>query len=144
MLKRSEAKRIQELEEALKRALADYSNFQKRVEAEKEKIVNFGKIEVLRKFLGLLDTLEAIEKHEKSQEIKLALAQFRKILEEEKIEEIDNSGHFDPDMHEAVEVVETDKKNSPTGEGVQVLQKGYRFGNSLLRPAKVKVFKKQA
>lgn len=135
-----------ELEDRLKRALADYANLQKRVESEREQIIKFGGSVLLTKFLAVLDTLESVEKvvgkegtPAIKQGLEIALGQFRKILKEEEVGEIKTDGHFDPRVHEAVEIV----KGTTDNKIVAVVEKGFRIGDRILRPARVKVAKSE-
>jgi len=136
--------RIRELEHQLKRALADYDNLQKRIEADKDQIINFSKIIILTKFLAVLDTFEKAEKECKEAKpglregIELTLEQFKKVLESEGVEEIETDGEFDPRFHEAVDIVKGETNNKI----VEVTEKGYRLGERIIRPAKVRVSKK--
>lgn len=138
--------KIQALEHQLKRALADYANLQKRIENERERVVKLVGAAVITKLLPVLDTLESVKKiasEEKCSDIRkgleLSLEQFKKILKEEGVEEIEPAGDFDPRAHEAVEVVLGKKDNNI----VEIVEKGFRVGDKILRPAKVKVTKKQ-
>jgi len=142
---RKEADKIQDLEHQLKRALADYANLQRRVEEDKNQIINFAKSILITKLLQALDTLEAAanladrqDSGTNKQGLELAVNQFQKVLREEGVEEIKTDGRFDPFIHEAVEVTVGKTDNKIT----QVLHKGYKIGNKVLRPAKVKVEKK--
>jgi molecular chaperone GrpE len=144
--KASGGKKIQDLENQLKRALADYSNLQKRVEQEKEQIIDFAKAILVTRFLNILDTLEAVEKtigKESSpqvhQGIEMTLKEFKRTLSEEGVEEIQTKGNFDPRFHEAVELVKGSEDNKIVG----IVAKGYKIGDKILRPAKVKVGKKE-
>ena len=137
--------REKELEEQLKRALADYANLQRRVDEEKSQIADHLKSVILIKILPVLDNLEAAFKAigeeisaPSRQGLELSIREFKKILTEEGVEEIDVSGEFDPRLHEPVEVV----FGKSDGKVVEVLEKGYRIGERILRPAKVKVEKK--
>lgn len=146
MAKRTDTstERIRELEHQLKRALADYDNLQKRIEADKDQIINFSKIIILSKFLAVLDTFEKIEKECKEanpglrEGIDLTLDQFKKVLESEGVEEIKTDGEFDPRFHEAVDIVAGEVDNKI----VEVVGKGYSLGEKIIRPAKVRVSKK--
>jgi molecular chaperone GrpE len=136
--------RIRELEHQLKRALADYDNLQKRIEADKDQIINFSKIIILTKFLVVLDTFEKAEKECKEAKpalregIELTLDQFKKVLASEGVEEIKTDDEFDPRFHEAVDIVKGETNNKI----VEVTEKGYRLGERIIRPAKVRVSKK--
>jgi molecular chaperone GrpE len=137
--------KVAQLHNQLKRALADYANLQKRVEAEREQIIKFGESALLTKFLAVLDTLESAEKAVRSagspavkQGLQLALEQFKKILREEGVEEIKTDSCFDPRFHEAVEIVQGETDNKI----VEVAAKGFQMGERVLRAAKVKVAKR--
>ena len=138
--------KIQDLEHQLKRALADYANLQKRIESERGRTIKSEEIRLIKKLLPALDTLETtsgISDKTDSSDIRrgleLSLEQFKKILKEEGVEEIETAGHFDPRVHEAVEIVEGQVDNKI----VEVVEKGYRMVDQILRPARVKVAKKQ-
>ena len=138
------ANKTQELENQLKRSLADYANLSRRVEAEKNQIATLAKSPLLVKFISALDTLEVaaqVAAKEGSdatkQGLELALGQFKKVLNEEGVEEIQTDGSFDPSVHEAVEVIPGKRDNKI----LEVLEKGYKTGDRLLRPARVKVEK---
>jgi molecular chaperone GrpE len=95
----------------------------------------------------VLDSLNAALKVAESggseaikQGLLLSTNQFNKILQEVGVEEIEAKGNFNPQVHEAVEVVGGRQDNKI----VEVVEKGYRLGSKILRPAKVKVEKKKA
>ncbi len=122
------------------RALADYQNFEKRVKSESEWLKQKGKEEIIIKLFPFLDNLEKAEIFIKDDGLKQIKNSFYQILKEEKIEEIEMIGKtFDPHLAEAVEVVEGEKDNVV----VEVVRKGYRRGEKILRVAQVKVSKKQ-
>ena len=136
----------QQLEAQLKRALADYANLQRRVEEERKELGDYFKSIFAVKFLPALDSLETASKTEKSggssvtaQGLELSVNQFRKILQELGVEEVDTKETFDPHVHEAVEVVPGKASNKIVG----VVEKGYKLGDKILRPAKVRVEKKE-
>lgn len=139
-------KKIHELENQLKRALADYSNLQKRVEQEKEQIGDFAKAAVVMKIIHILDILEAANKAKEHADlenlkkgIEIAAKEFRNSLTNLGIEEIDTKGDFDPKLHEAVEIIKGPSENKI----VEVVERGYQINGRILRPAKVKVSKKE-
>ena len=136
----------QELENQLKRALADYANLQKRVEGERKELAEYFKSIFAFKFLPVLDSLEAALEtvgrggaQSTRQGLELAVGQFRKVLEDEGVEEIKADGKFNPSLHEAIEVVPGKQDNKI----VEVTAKGYKLGEKILRPAKVKVEKRE-
>jgi len=119
-------------------ARADLINYRRRQE---EKIipgiVAIGQTSIIHKILPILDSLEAGSK--KNEDIKKIKEQMINALKECNIEEIKAVGEkFDPEFHEAVEQIKSDKNS---GIIIQQVQKGYLFNNKLLRPSKVKIAK---
>lgn len=137
--------RLSDLEHQLKRALADYANLQKRVEQEKSDYIDLGKAQVLKKLIDVQDTLDRAATVEDSQDfealrqgLEIAKKDFRRILQEEGLEEIGIEGEeFDPNIHEAIDVEEGEENKVS-----KVLEKGYMYKQKIIRPAKVKVTKK--
>ena len=90
--------------------------------------------------MGVFDSLEQAGKHLENEGLNLSIRKFKEALESEAIREISSEGKkFDPNFHEAIDVVE----GKEDGRIVAVLQKGYTLNDKVLRPAKVKVSKKQ-
>ena len=128
-------KKISELENRWKRALADYLNLEKRIEKEKESWVKFSNAVLIDKLLGVLDDLERAEKHFKDKGLTMAVDQLRRILQSEGVEEIGAQGkRFDAEAMDCVAVVKGAKNVV-----VEVVNKGYKLRGRVLRPAKVKV-----
>lgn len=129
----------QELENQLKRALADYQNLERRVAQERQLLSQLSSALIIEKFLPVLDNLESAQAHLNDQGLALVIKQFKDILSSEGVAEIDPTGaQFDPNSHEAAEVVEGEKDNTI----VKVLAKGYKMEDRVIRPAKVVVSKK--
>ena len=129
--------KIKELEEKWKRALADYDNFKKRVEKEKNDFVKFAHASLIDKLLPVLDNLEKAEEHLKDEGLSLAVKQFKSILESEGLKKIEAKGkEFNPETMDAVEVVKGKKDRV-----IEVVLDGYLLNDKVLRPAKVKVGK---
>lgn len=125
------------LDDQLKRALADYQNLTKRVEAEKLEFVKYVLEQFLLKLLPVVDSLEAAEAHLKDQGLTLALQQFKSILTDEGVKEMNLINQsFDPKLAECVEIVSGQKDIV-----VEVTQKGFLLNDKVLRPARVKVGK---
>lgn len=131
----------------LLRLRAEFDNFRKRTEKEKQNHLIWGKEEVLLKQVGLLDVMEQalasintsnnIESIQKG--LELIKQEFVKMLSSEGITEIDCLGKiFDPALAEAIEQVESDR---PEGTVLEVMQKGYMLKDRVVRPARVKVAK---
>ncbi len=147
MVKKSKkTQKNQDTQVQLKRALADYANLQRRIEQDKLQIADHLKSMFIVKLLPILNNLEVSLKvlaKEASagarQGLEISINQFKKILRDWGVEEIKTEGDFDPQLHEAIEVVEGKEENKIT----QVLEKGYRLGDKILRPARVKVEKRK-
>lgn len=135
MTKSKKAAETNELEEKYLRALADYQNLEKRVEREKETFVKFANAVLILKMLPVLDNLERASEHLKDQGIELVIKQFKEALSSEGVTEIEAAGQaFDPQLHEAVE-----KVSGEEDKVMEVVEKGYKLGEKVIRPAKVKV-----
>jgi len=126
---------------------AEFDNYRKRVEKEREELIEFGKEAVLVKLLGILDSLDLAlisTKNEKNEEksirdgVELIHKQLRELLEKEGIRKIETEGQqFDPDLHHAVEYEESDKYKD--NEIVQEIRPGYLLHERVIRPAMVVV-----
>lgn len=136
------------------RSVADLENLRKRQKREVEDAKFETKNKVLKEMLPVVDNLErAIEHASKGDEVdpvlrpivegvQLVLRQFSTAFERLEVTSIDALGQpFDPNLHEAISQQESDQ---PAGTIVQVLQRGYRAGDRLLRPTLVVVAKAKA
>lgn len=129
----------QELENQLKRALADYQNLERRVEEERRLLTQLSSAIVVEKFLPVLDNLESAQAHLNDQGLELVIKQFKDVLTSEGVEEIPAVGlSFDPKLHEATEVVEGENDNLI----VKVAKKGYKINDKVIRPVQVVVERK--
>jgi len=149
--KKEEILRLKEENEKLKkeledtknkylRALADYQNLEKRVFEEKQFIIKNANKNLIIRILPFLDTLEKAEVFIKDKGLKIAKDQLLAILKEYGVSEIEVLNKpFDPLTSEAIEIVEGDKDNTV----VDILRKGYRLGEQILRVAQVKVAKRR-
>lgn len=127
-------KEIEELTNKWKRALADYQNLEKRVIAEKKDFLRFANASLITKLLPVLDGLENCYGYLKDKGLGLILDQFKKILESEGVKEIKVEGEkFDPEKMDVVE------KLKGKGNRIELILKGYRLNDKVLRPAKVKI-----
>jgi len=131
--------RHQELENQLKRALADYQNLERRIHQERELLGKLTASILVEKFLPVLDNLENAQKHLNDEGLDIVIKQFKEVLASEDVEEIEAEGaQFDPNLHEAVETQEGESENTI----VKVHTKGYKLNDKVIRPAKVTVSKK--
>ncbi len=126
---------IDQLTDKWKRALADYQNLEKRVQAEKQDFVKFSNAALIDKLLAVLDDLERAQQYLKDEGLKMAISQFNAVLQTEGVEEIKALGkEFEPMLMDCLEVVEGEENKV-----VEIVQKGYLLNDKVLRPAKVKV-----
>ena len=129
----------QQLENQLKRALADYQNLERRIEAERKILSQLSCAILVEKFLPVLDNLEAAQKHLNDQGLQMVIGQFRDILTQEGVEEVQAEGvRFDPHLHEATEVIQGEND----GVIAKVIRKGYKIDNKVIRPVQVVVERK--
>ena len=140
-LKETEEK-LTAAEDAYKRMLAEYANYKRRTEQEKEQLGLFTKGELLKDMLPVLDNfqraLDAPAGEEYKAGMEMIIRQFEKTLADMGLVEIAaENAPFDPEMHNAV--MREDADGIDTETVTQVFQKGYRLGDRVLRPAMVKV-----
>jgi molecular chaperone GrpE len=132
-------KQIEENKSKYLRALADYQNLEKRVNEERIRLITSANLDLITKLLPFLDNLEKAEVFVKDQGLKMAKDHLLQTLKEAGIEESEVLNKpFDPMTSEAIEIVKGEKDDMV----VQVLRKGYKFGDRILRVAQVKVSKK--
>jgi molecular chaperone GrpE len=129
------------------RTAADLENFRKRQRRELDDARFEAKGKVLKEMLPVVDNLERAIEHAMQQAggspivegVQLVLRQFLSAFERLDVTPIEAAGQpFDPNLHEAISQAESDQ---PPGTVVQVLQRGYRSAERLLRPALVVVAK---
>ena len=135
------------LYDKLLRRQAEFENYRKRVERERGELYQHGRDDVLLQFLPVVDNFEralsSLETSEGDAEalrhgVELIHKQFQDALAKFGLEAVEAVGQtFDPHVHEAVTTEATDKHKENTV--IQEFQRGYRIGDRLLRPAKVKV-----
>ncbi len=127
------------------RAEADFSNYKKRTEQEKEEIGHYAKSMLILNLLPIIDDLDRafssiphkLEKLDWIDGIRLIQRKLKGILEGQGLSEIQCLGEcFDPCFHEAVAHLEGDE-----GKVIEEVQKGYEFNDKVLRPSKVVVGK---
>ena len=136
----AEAKAQQHLDD-LKRLAADFDNYRKRVAREQQALSARAAERLVGELLPIMDdlerALEAAEEHEEAkleEGVRLVQRQLASVLEREGVAEIETTGKFDPHVHEALLSQPSDQSE---GTVIEVLQKGYRLGDRVLRPARV-------
>jgi len=134
---------IADLRDRSIRTLADFDNFRKRAEREREEQRRYALSEVLRDFLAIQDNLDlaltaggSIDDVRRG--VEMISRQLRDLLKRYGVEEVAAQGErFDPAFHEAVSRGEDPHVLEPTVS--EVMRRGYRVHERLLRPAMVKV-----
>ncbi|HEY44968.1 MAG TPA: nucleotide exchange factor GrpE [Anaerolineae bacterium] len=130
------------------RARAEFANFKKRTDREMEEARSQIASEILAKYLDILDDLELALMNPPSNDetqawtdgIKLIQLKLNAMLEAEGVETILVEGDtFDPNFHEAITYEENEDHQD--GQVIETVQKGYKLGDRVLRPAKVRVAK---
>jgi molecular chaperone GrpE len=135
--------------ELAKRTKADFENFRKRMAAEIQAAAPRGKAEIARDVAPVLDDLEralqaaGLDPEGDSEDglahgVILVFRGLRETLARHGIEAVDPTGEkFDPTVHEALSTQPVE--GTEAGTVVEVMQKGYRMGDRLIRPARVVV-----
>ncbi len=145
-------KKNKELEDKYLRELADFENIKKRLEREKMQAVSYANEEFARDLLPVIDSMDFAadsakkadsEDNEYADKLKeginLTIEQFKKVMQKHGIELIDTKEGFNPHFHDAVMQVESEDHEE--GEIVELLQKGYKIKDRVLRPAMVSIAK---
>ncbi len=129
--------------ELLLRTAAEFDNYKKRTEREKAGVAEYAKAGLIKQLLPILDNIDRAAAADKDSPdylkgIEMIVKQFESMAGNLHIEEIAKKGDpFDPNVHEAVMHIE----DETLGENViaEVLQKGYKIGDTVIRAAMVKV-----
>jgi molecular chaperone GrpE len=126
------------------RALADFDNYRKRVERERAIAARNGTREIIISLLSVLDGFDRALEHvgDKPSPVtdgfRAIHRKLRSLLEAQGVTPFKSVGEtFNPEMHEAIGSVQSDAHES--GEIVDEVQRGYRWGDEVLRPARVRV-----
>ncbi|MEE9525701.1 MAG: nucleotide exchange factor GrpE [Candidatus Woesearchaeota archaeon] len=135
--KKNKKQDIQEITLLLKKVQADFENYQKRSEKEKQDFVEYSSQNTITELLPILDSFDHALKHSDNKDIKALYDQLWNLLSSkglEKIKALDKK--FDPYLHEALMQEKSDKEE---GIVLEELQTGYKFKDNVIRPTKVKV-----
>jgi molecular chaperone GrpE len=132
-----------ELFDRLQRLAAEFDNFRKRSAREQAAMFARANERLVKELLPILDdlgrALEAASKHEEAkleEGVRLVHRALADVLQKEGLAEIETDGKFDPHVHEALLAQPSDEEE---GTVIEVVQKGYRLGDRVLRPARVVV-----
>jgi molecular chaperone GrpE len=138
----------------LLRLQADFENYRKRVDKEKPEWVRWGKGEILLRLLPLYDLLQAAHSHvngskeagnsdEVLKGLEMIFKEFSKVFDAEGLRVMEPVGKpYDPMASEILGVVDGAEEND--GLVLEELQKGFYYGDKILRPARVKIARKKA
>ena len=129
-------------DESYLRLAADFDNYRKRVAREQVELTRRANERILNELLPVLDdlerALEAAAQHEEAkleEGVRLVHRSLLGLVERHGLSEIEAEGAFDPHVHEAL--LAQPREGAEEGSVLQVLQKGYRLGDKVLRPARV-------
>ncbi len=127
----------------LQRLKAEFDNYRKRAARDQESFAARANERLLQELLPVLDDLEraldAAERHEEAKledGVRLIHQAFSQTLRRHGLEDIETNGRFDPHVHEALL---SQPSEAEEGSVLEVVQKGYRLGDRVLRPARVVV-----
>jgi molecular chaperone GrpE len=148
---KDEPSEIERLKEELRReqgmhlrALADFDNYRRRVERERESAALGGKRQIILGLLEVLDGFDRALKHvdeassSMSEGVRALHRKLLSLLEAQGVTPLESAGEiFNPELHEAIGSVQTDEYEP--GTVVDEVQRGYRWGDQVLRPARVRV-----
>ncbi len=138
--------KVDELEDRVKRQMAEFDNFRKRTEKEKSAMFETGAKSVIEKILPVVDNFErglaALSEEEKKQPfaegMNMVYKQLMTELEKLEVKPIEAVGcEFNPDLHNAV--MQTESEEYESGIIAQELQKGYTYRDSVVRHSMVAV-----
>ena len=140
-----EKEKYDELYDKHLRLMAEYDNFKKRTQKEKEELFSFATADTIEKMLPVIDNLEraieSVAEEEKStfsEGVEMVLRQLLEIFEKLGVSEIEAVGkEFDPNLHNAVMHVEDEGASANTI--VEQFMKGYKYKEKVIRYSMVKV-----
>ena len=135
---------VEALKDRLLRLTAEYDNYRRRTAKEKEGIYTEACTDVIKEVIPALDNLERAMAVDGSMEdlkkgIEMTIKGFENSLQKLKVEEIDTANGFNPELHQAISMV--DDENLKSNDVAQVFQKGYKRGDKVIRYSMVTVVK---
>jgi molecular chaperone GrpE len=141
---------LREANEKYLRLYAEFDNYRKRVNKDKEELIRYGNERLLHELLPFIDHLEMALKHASNESssgivegVEITLKGLRKTLEKFGLTEIEAAGRsFDPSIHHAMSQVEREDVDEDTV--VEEFRKGYMLKDKVLRASLVAVSKKPA
>ncbi len=143
----TDKERLVEMTEMVKRVQADFENYKKRTDKEKEEFSKYACKKIILELLPIMDHFDLAIKHKENKEefvkgMEMIYAQIYSMLEKEGVKAIKSEGEkFDPLKHEAM--MQDKQEDREDDEIVEEFQKGYTLHDQVIRPSKVKVNKKE-
>ena len=131
--------KVAELTEDLQRVHAEYANYRKRVERDREVLRDLAVANALTEILPVLDDIDRAREHDELHgAFKTVGENLEQAVTKLGLQRFGAEGEvFDPNMHEALTSEASDEVSEPTV--IRVYQPGYRFGDRVMRPARVAV-----
>jgi molecular chaperone GrpE len=130
-------------DDRLLRLAADFENYKKRAARERAEYVALANERLIGELIPILDDLEralsAAEEHQEAQleeGVRLVYRSLAGLLERHGVQSIETEGKFDPHVHEALP---SQPSEAEEGSVIDVVQKGYKLGDRVVRPARVVV-----
>jgi molecular chaperone GrpE len=134
---------VEETDDRLLRLAADFENYKKRAARERREYVALANERLIAELIPILDDLEralsAAEEHQEAQleeGVRLVHRSLAGLLERQGVQAIATEGRFDPHVHEALL---SQPSEAEEGSVIDVVQKGYKLGDRVVRPARVVV-----
>ena len=135
-------------DDRLLRLAADFENYKKRAARERQEYVQLANERLIAELIPILDDLEralaAAEEHQEAQleeGVRLVHSTLASLLTRHGVKPIETEGKFDPYVHEALL---SQPSEAEEGSVIDVVQKGYKLGERVVRPARVVVAAPQA
>ena len=134
---------LEKKEDLLMRTAAEFDNYKRRTERERISVAQYAKAEQAKKLLPILDNIDRAKNADRGtpdylKGIEMIVKQFESLADQLELETVGEPGDtFDPNLHEAVMHVQDESYNENVI--VEVLQKGYKLGDTVIRAAMVKV-----
>lgn len=134
---------LDDAKDKMLRVMAEYDNYRKRTDREKQSAVSLGTALAVERILPVLDTLEMAASAETADTdykkgVEMTVSMFKTALESLGVVEIEADGKpFDPNIHNCVASEENDTCES--GTVIRVMQKGYKLNDKVIRPSMVAV-----
>ena len=147
LLKKSKKSEIQELTATLQRLQADFENYKKRVDKEKQLTATTATAAVIKQLLPVIDAFELALKNNSDQAkfkhgIELIYTQLIATLKDQGLKSIEAVGKkLDPTRHEVL--LQETKQNGEDEQIIEELQKGYMLNDNIIRTSKVKISRKE-